>query len=329
MTLPRQRGLTEQAATTAIDTAGRMLRLPNIRNEFADIADRAMKEQMTCRGFLDELLMAECDDRARRRSERRIKAACFPREKRCGRSTSTQLEHRPGHHPHARQLRVDQEGTAALPDRRLRHRQVAHADRPEHRGGDEGLPGPPRPRRTRPGHAASHRRLSARCLPAEKWSLAASPRRSLGLAQAVRDEGDQQADQDCPQQHTVFADQPAPTVRTKATAPAATAMRFRRNSHCWRVLPGRRSAPMATRSSSMAMITKTGSSTTHLRDGSTTEPPTRLPGTPHTPPDVFPPPYPPWPRPQDPRMSGSAGGTHWLSAADDTTSHGHSRPSGA
>jgi DNA replication protein DnaC len=32
-------------------------------------------------GFLAELLMAECDDRARRRSERRIKAAAFPREK--------------------------------------------------------------------------------------------------------------------------------------------------------------------------------------------------------------------------------------------------------
>lgn len=36
---------------------------------------------MTYRGFLVELLMAECDDRARRRSERRIKAAGFPREK--------------------------------------------------------------------------------------------------------------------------------------------------------------------------------------------------------------------------------------------------------
>ena len=36
---------------------------------------------MTYRGFLAELLMAECDDRARRRSERRIKAAGFPREK--------------------------------------------------------------------------------------------------------------------------------------------------------------------------------------------------------------------------------------------------------
>lgn len=81
MTLPRQRGLTEQAATTAIHTACRMLRLPSIRNEFADIADWAMKDQMTYRGFLAELLTAECDDRARRRSERRVKAANFPREK--------------------------------------------------------------------------------------------------------------------------------------------------------------------------------------------------------------------------------------------------------
>ncbi|CAL9279147.1 hypothetical protein SUDANB135_00112 [Streptomyces sp. SudanB135_2055] len=47
MTLPRQRGLTEQAATTAIHTACRMLRLPSIRNEFADIADWAMKDQMS------------------------------------------------------------------------------------------------------------------------------------------------------------------------------------------------------------------------------------------------------------------------------------------
>ncbi|WSQ49503.1 IS21-like element helper ATPase IstB (plasmid) [Streptomyces sp. NBC_01220] len=45
------------------------------------MADRAMKDQMTYRGFLAELLMTECDDRSRRRSERRIKAAGFPREK--------------------------------------------------------------------------------------------------------------------------------------------------------------------------------------------------------------------------------------------------------
>ncbi|MBQ0926756.1 IS21-like element helper ATPase IstB [Saccharopolyspora endophytica] len=78
---PRPRGLTEQAADTAVDQACRMLRLPTIRSQFNDIADVASREQMTYRGFLAELLMAECDDRARRRSERRIKAAAFPREK--------------------------------------------------------------------------------------------------------------------------------------------------------------------------------------------------------------------------------------------------------
>lgn len=38
-------------------------------------------EQMSYLGFLSELLLAECDDRSRRRSERRIKAAGFPRDK--------------------------------------------------------------------------------------------------------------------------------------------------------------------------------------------------------------------------------------------------------
>ncbi len=36
---------------------------------------------MSYLGFLAELLMSECDDRARRRSECRIKAAGFPRDK--------------------------------------------------------------------------------------------------------------------------------------------------------------------------------------------------------------------------------------------------------
>ncbi|MGW3730612.1 IS21-like element helper ATPase IstB [Streptomyces sp. NPDC000851] len=81
MTVQRHRGLTEQAADAAIDTACRMLRLPTIRAQFPDLATTAAREQMTYRGFLAELLMAECDDRARRRSERRIKAAGFPRQK--------------------------------------------------------------------------------------------------------------------------------------------------------------------------------------------------------------------------------------------------------
>ncbi|MER5532583.1 IS21-like element helper ATPase IstB [Streptomyces mirabilis] len=58
-----------------------MLRLPSIRQQFADLAEGAARDQMSCRAFLAELLMTECDDRARRRSERRIKAASFRRDK--------------------------------------------------------------------------------------------------------------------------------------------------------------------------------------------------------------------------------------------------------
>ncbi len=76
-----RRGVTEQAADAAVDQACRMLRLPTMRSRFAEIAESAQREQLTYRGFLAELLMAECDDRDRRRSARRITAAGFPREK--------------------------------------------------------------------------------------------------------------------------------------------------------------------------------------------------------------------------------------------------------
>jgi DNA replication protein DnaC len=81
VTAKRNRGLTEQAADTAVDQACRMLRLPTIRSQYPELAEAAARDQMTYRGFLAELLLSECDDRARRRSERRIKAAGFPREK--------------------------------------------------------------------------------------------------------------------------------------------------------------------------------------------------------------------------------------------------------
>ena len=74
-------GVTEQAADAAVDQACRMLRLPTMRARFGEVADAAQREQLTYRGFLAELLMAECDDRDRRRSARRISAAGFPREK--------------------------------------------------------------------------------------------------------------------------------------------------------------------------------------------------------------------------------------------------------
>ncbi len=81
MTTPHHRGMTEQAAQASIDQACRMLRLPSIRAQFPDLAEAAARDQMSYLGFLAELLMAECDDRARRRSERRIKAVQFPRDK--------------------------------------------------------------------------------------------------------------------------------------------------------------------------------------------------------------------------------------------------------
>ncbi|WP_329321589.1 IS21-like element helper ATPase IstB [Streptomyces sp. NBC_01262] len=80
MTSPHH-NLTEAASDAAIDTACRVLRLPTMRAQFTDTANRAEREHLSYRGFLAELLMAECEDRDRRRSERRIRAAAFPRQK--------------------------------------------------------------------------------------------------------------------------------------------------------------------------------------------------------------------------------------------------------
>ncbi len=77
----RRRGMTEEAAEAAIDQACRALRLPTIRTRAGEMLAVAEKEQLTYRGFLAELLLAECDDRDRRRTARRVKAAGFPREK--------------------------------------------------------------------------------------------------------------------------------------------------------------------------------------------------------------------------------------------------------
>lgn len=81
MSTPSRHRMSEQAAETAVVGACRMLRLPTIRAKFPDLAEQASREQMSYLTFLAELLLAECDDRARRRSERRIKAAAFPRQK--------------------------------------------------------------------------------------------------------------------------------------------------------------------------------------------------------------------------------------------------------
>jgi DNA replication protein DnaC len=79
--LRRRRGLTEEAAVAAIDQACRRLRLPTIRAVVTEALAVAGKEQLSYQGFLAELLLAECDDRDRRSSVRRVKAANFPRDK--------------------------------------------------------------------------------------------------------------------------------------------------------------------------------------------------------------------------------------------------------
>jgi hypothetical protein len=44
-------------------------------------ADKAERDQLTYRGFLAELFMAECEDRDHRPAERRLRGAGFPRQK--------------------------------------------------------------------------------------------------------------------------------------------------------------------------------------------------------------------------------------------------------
>jgi DNA replication protein DnaC len=78
----QRRTVTDQAAVAAIEQGTRMLRLPTIRDRFAEIAAAAEREQESYLGFLSELVIAECEDRDRRRAERRVRDAGFPRPKR-------------------------------------------------------------------------------------------------------------------------------------------------------------------------------------------------------------------------------------------------------
>lgn len=78
----KRRGVTEEAAIAAIDSGTRVLRLPTIRDRVVEIAAAAEREQLTYLGFLAELVMAECEDRDKRRAARRIRDAGFPRDKR-------------------------------------------------------------------------------------------------------------------------------------------------------------------------------------------------------------------------------------------------------
>lgn len=75
------RAITENAADAAIETSCRVLHLPTVRAQFSELITRAERDQLSYRGMLAELLMAECEERDRRRSQRRLQAAGFPRQK--------------------------------------------------------------------------------------------------------------------------------------------------------------------------------------------------------------------------------------------------------
>ena len=76
--MTRPGGMTEPAADAAITSACRLLRLPTVPERFTELADAAAREQMTFRGFLSELLLAECDDRDERNRARRVKDVASP-----------------------------------------------------------------------------------------------------------------------------------------------------------------------------------------------------------------------------------------------------------
>ena len=85
----------EEGAQASIDVACRELKLPTVRAEAASIAEQALRAKLTHRAYLADVLVAELDDRAERRRERRVQDARFPRIKAlsdfdCGRSPVTE-----------------------------------------------------------------------------------------------------------------------------------------------------------------------------------------------------------------------------------------------
>jgi len=73
--------ITEQAAGLAVDDACRALRLPTVRAQHDELARAAVRDHLSHRAFLAELLGAEVTERDARRRERRIAEARFPRFK--------------------------------------------------------------------------------------------------------------------------------------------------------------------------------------------------------------------------------------------------------
>lgn len=79
---PRQTAPGADPVDVAIEQACAELRLPTVRDRFADIAEQALRDRSNYKGFLLELLRAEMADRDERRKQRLVRDAAFYRPKR-------------------------------------------------------------------------------------------------------------------------------------------------------------------------------------------------------------------------------------------------------
>jgi len=79
---PRQTAPGADPVDVAIEQACAELRLPTIRDRFADIAEQALRDRSNYKGFLLDLLRAEMADRDKRRKQRLVRDAAFYRPKR-------------------------------------------------------------------------------------------------------------------------------------------------------------------------------------------------------------------------------------------------------
>jgi DNA replication protein DnaC len=78
----RQSAPGSDAVDAEIDERCAELRLPTVRDRFSDIAQDALRDRANYKGFLLELLRAECAERDERRKARLVREANFHRPKR-------------------------------------------------------------------------------------------------------------------------------------------------------------------------------------------------------------------------------------------------------
>jgi DNA replication protein DnaC len=117
---PAVTAMSDPAADAAITAACNILFLPTVRTQAAPIAAAAVRERLTHKAYLAEVLSAECDDRHARRRLRRVKEAKFPRPKRLEDFDATAIKDLP---PATLAHRgVDRRRRTPRPPRGLRHR---------------------------------------------------------------------------------------------------------------------------------------------------------------------------------------------------------------